>query len=195
MQPSDIISLDEDAIEHKGWTDFDDYKPITNHVNLQAFSKEQFISRCKKLNILLVENLKEKSFRKIIDYLGFAKSDTEKLRALKLLELFVKYLYVANSAGLNPIQDKEAIVERTNEVKDLNLISELFALNSIRQLDAHKSGDFKSKFHVALKILAIEPNSISNNYADACDQVYDKVDSMFIEINSFLVDLLDSIST
>ena len=115
------------------------------------------------------------------------------MRALKLLELFVKYLHVANSAGLNPIQEKETIVERTNELKDFNLISELFALNSIRQLDAHKSGDFKSKFHVALKVLAIDPNSISNNYADACDQVYDKLDSMFTEVNSFLADLLDSI--
>lgn len=170
-----------------------EFTPITHHVSLQVFSKEQFISRCKKLNILLVENLKEKSLRKIVDYLGFPKVDTEKIRALKLLELIIKYMFVSKSAGLNPIHGKETIVERANELKDFKATSELFALNDIRQLDAHKSGDFKSKFHVALKTLGIEPNSISNNYADVCDQIYDNLDAMFIEVNSFLVDILDSI--
>lgn len=182
----DIISLDEERIEYTGWSEFPDYNPITHHINLKSFSSEQFISRCKKLYVLLSENLKEKSLRKIVDHLGFAKAETKDYRSLKLLQLIVKYLNVASESGLSLIDHKETIVERVKELKDFEPMSEFFALNALRQLDAHKSGNSKSKFQDALKTLEIEPNSISNNYANACYQVYDSLNDMFSDLNIFL---------
>ncbi len=187
----DIITIDEERIEYTGWSDFPDYKPIAHHLNLKSFSKEQFISRCKRLYILLAENFKEKSLRKIVDHLGFSKVETKDFRSLRLLELILKYLHVARITGLDPANNKETIIERIKELKEFKFLSALFALNNIRQLDAHKSGDSKSKFHAALKDLNVESNSVSNNYANTCEQVYNSLDEMFIDLNIFLSEAYD----
>lgn len=187
----DIITIDDERIEYTGWSDFPDYKPIAHHLNLKSFSKEQFISRCKRLYILLAENFKEKSLRKIVDHLGFSKVETKDFRSLRLLELILKYLHVARITGLDPANNKETIIERIKELKEFKFLSALFALNNIRQLDAHKSGDSKSKFHAALKDLNVESNSVSNNYANTCEQVYNSLDEMFIDLNIFLSEAYD----
>jgi hypothetical protein len=183
---SDIITLDENYIEYSGWSDFPDYTPIAHHISLIKFSKEQFISRCKKLYILLGENLKEKTLRKVVDSLDFPVSVTKSYRSAKLLELILAYLKVVNESGLNPVEDKAIIVERVLEAKIFNALSQLFALNNIRQIDAHKISDSKSKLNTALVELGIEPNSISNNYSKACEQTYDSLREMFANINKHL---------
>ncbi|MBS1624361.1 MAG: hypothetical protein JST83_10100 [Bacteroidetes bacterium] len=188
---SDVITLVQEDIEYNGWCDFPDYKPITHHVNLRSFSKEQFISRCKKLYILLAENLKEKSLRKIVDLLGFSQVETRDYRGLKLLELALKYIYVMHESGLHPVHDKLIIVERAKEQKNFAYLSKIFALNAIRQLDAHKGGDLKTKLDVALTGFNIQPKSIANNYANACETVYEGLDFMFSNINSLLLNCLN----
>lgn len=187
LSPVEIITLDQEAIDYTGWMDFPDYQPITHHVSLQNFSKDDFISRCKKLYILLGENLRESNLRKIINSLGFSSDDTKEYRSLRLLELLLKYLFVSVETGLSPIHDKAAIIERIAELKEFNMLSKFFALNDIRQLDAHKSHNSTLKFNSALEKLGIEPNSISNNYAIACDQVYDGLTDQFVDIHNLLL--------
>lgn len=187
FSPIEIITLDQDAIDYTGWADFPDYKPISHHVCLRNFSKEDFICRCKKLYILLGENLQERNLRKIINTIGFSLDDTKSCRSLKLLEFFLKYLFVSVETGLDPIQDKETIVGRTKELTEFNMLSKLFALNDIRQLDAHKKGNFTLKFNLALEEFDIEPPSISNNYARICDQIYDGLNDLFVDINNLLL--------
>lgn len=182
----DLIGLDEDHIEYTGWTEFLEFNTIARHVDLKSFSKEQFISRCKSIYILLGENLKEKHLRRIVNLLCFPVSETEKFRSIKLLELILSYLKIANESGLHPLHNKGILVERVLENNNFNLLAELSAVNSIRQLDAHKSRDSKLKLNTALKNLNIEPNSISNNYAKVCEQVYNSLNEMFIDINIFL---------
>jgi len=100
------------------------------------------------------------------------------------------YLYVAYQTGLNPQKDKGTIIERSNEFKGIEFISELFAVNDIRQLEAHKADvKNKTKFSKALSILQIEPNSISNNYSSACYSTYDALINMFAEANKLLLEL------
>ena len=182
----DLIGLDEKSIEYTGWSEFPEFKAISQHIDLKSFSKEQFISRCKKLYILLGENLKEKPLRRIVDILGFPVSETEKLRSIKLLELIITFLKIAEESGLHPINNKETLVERVLENKNFNALLELSNVNSIRQLDAHKINDSKTRFHKALVELGIQPGAISNNYADAIWKVYDRIDEMFKDLNLFL---------
>lgn len=182
----DLIGLDEERIEYTGWSEFPEFNAIAQHVDLKSFSKEQFISRCKKLYILLGENLKEKPLRKIVDMLGFPVSETEKFKSIKLLELIITYLKIAEESGLHPVHNKETLVERVLENKNLNALLELSAVNSVRQLDAHKTNDSKTRLHKALTDLGVHPNAISNNYADAIWQVYDSIDDMFVDLNMFL---------
>ncbi|SMO63117.1 hypothetical protein SAMN06265171_103397 [Chryseobacterium rhizoplanae] len=179
----DLISLDEECVEYTGWSGFSEFNAIAQHVDLKYFSKEQFISRCKKLYIILGENLKEKPLRKIVDMLGFPASDTEKLRSIKLLELIIAYIKVTEESGLDPLVNKDIIVKRVLENKSFNALLELSAVNSIRQLDAHKANDSKARLHKAMIDLGVEPNSISNNYSDACWQAYDSLDKMFLRLN------------
>lgn len=182
----DLISLDEEYIQYTGWSEFPEFNAIAQHVDLKSFSKEQFISRCKKLYILLGENLKEKPLRKIVDILGFPVSDTEKFRSIKLLELIIAYLKIAEESGLHPLHNKEILVERVLESKNFTVLLRLSAVNSIRQLDAHKTNDSKTRLNKALIDLEIQPNAISNNYSDAIWQVYDSIDEMFVDLNMFL---------
>ena len=182
----DLIGLDEEHIEYTGWSEFPEFNTIAQHVDLKSFSKEKFISRCKKLYILLGENLKEKPLRRIVDMLGFPVSETEKLRSIKLLELIITFLKISAESGLHPVDNKETLVERVLEIKKFNELIELSAVNSIRQLDAHKTNDSKTRLHKALTDLEIQPNAISNNYADAIWQVYDSIDEMFVDLNMFL---------
>ncbi|PTB97989.1 hypothetical protein C9994_00075 [Marivirga lumbricoides] len=187
----ELISLDEKILEYKGYAQDQDVRPIMNHVSSKSFTKDKFISRCKKLNILLVENIREKNLRKVVDHLGFPLKETEKLRSIKLLELILKYFFVAQDSGLHPKHSREAILTRIDEFKDLVTIPEVLALNTIRQLDAHKSKDFNSKFAKALDSLGIERKSITNNYSEACHEVYDALINMFSDLNSFLVGAYD----
>ncbi|MFH6983592.1 hypothetical protein [Marinoscillum luteum] len=187
----ELISLDEKSLDYKGYAQDHDIRPIMNHVSAKAFSKEEFIIRCKKLNILLSENLREKNLRKVVHCLGFEADKTNELRSIKLLELILKYLYVAHSSGLHPRKSKEAILSRIDEFKDLKVIPELLALNAIRQLDAHKSKDFNSKFNTALETLAIDKKMITNNYSNVCHDTYDRLIDMFSDLNSFLVSAYD----
>ena len=183
----DLIGLDEEHIEYTGWSEFPEFNAIAQYVDLKSFSKEQFISRCKKLYILLGENLKEKPLRKIVDMLGFPVSETEKFKSIKLLELIIAYLKITEESGLHPVHNKETLVERVLENKNFNALLELSAVNSIRQLDAHKANDSKARLHRALMGLGVQPNTISNNYADAIWRVYDSIDEMFIDLNMFLL--------
>lgn len=182
----DLIGLDEDHIEYTGWSEFPEFNAIAQHVDLKSFSKEQFISRCKKLYILVGENLQEKTLRKIVNMLEFPVSITKEFRSIKLLELIIAYLKISAESGLHPVDNKETLVERVLEIKKFNELIELSAVNSIRQLDAHKTNDSKTRLHKALTDLGIQPNAISNNYEDAIWQVYDSIDEMFVDLNMFL---------
>lgn len=184
--PSDIITLDEEKIEYTGWMEFPDYTPITYHINIRSFSREQFMARCKKLYVLIGENLQEKALRKMVNILNFPLEDTKELRAIKLLELILKYVYIAEESGLVSSTQNESVVKRVGELKEFNLLSGFFALNSIRQLDAHKSDEVKIKLNTSLEIFGIAPNSLTNNYAVVCEQVYDRLKDMFVNINSLL---------
>lgn len=118
--------------------------------------------------------------------LEFPVSITKEFRSIKLLELIIAYLKISDESGLHPIESKENLVERVLEIKKFNALVELSAVNSIRQLDAHKTSDSKARLHTALMDLGIQPNAISNNYSEAIWQVYDSIDEMFVDLNMFL---------
>lgn len=179
----DLIGLDEEHIEYTGWSEFPEFNAIAQHVDLTSFSKEQFISRCKKLYILIGENLQEKPLRKIVNMLEFPVSITKEFRSIKLLELIIVYLKISDESGLHPVDNKETLVARVLEIKKFNALVDLSSVNSIRQLDAHKTNDSKARLNKALADLGVQPNSISHNYANACWQIYDSLDEMFVRLN------------
>jgi len=190
--PVQLVGLDEQEIEYHGLMQHQDVKPIANHISADSFYKNQLISRCKYIYILLGENLNEKMLRKAIEELGFSKKETNGYRSLKLLDLFIKYLFVANQCGLNPKEDKHSILDRLDDYKEIKPIAELFAINDIRQIDAHKNSKDQLKLDQALEVLQVERNSFSNNYSNVCHIVYDSLIEMFTNVNNLFMHSLDT---
>lgn len=189
---SDVIRLDEEQIEYTGWSEFTEYIYIARHIDLMSFSQDQFIMRCKNLYMLLGENLQEKPLRKIVDYLGFTTKETQGYRSLKLLDCIIKYLIVANESGLDPVNQRGIIIQRVNELRGSKFLSDFFILNDIRQIDAHNITDSKSRLKSALARFEIHPNAVSNNYADTCFLIYDRLNQMLSNLNSLLSGHLNS---
>jgi hypothetical protein len=183
---AELITLDEARINYTGWTEFPDYGPVANHVDAERFTREQFLGRAKKLQILLIENLKVAALRRSVNALGFPLDDTKKYGSLKLLDLVLSYFITANETGLNAALDMDEIRQQMSEKPSKSFLSPLFALNDLRQLDAHKTNDIKSKLNTSLKVLDIEPNSIANNYADAIGLVFDRLTDAITNVNDRL---------
>jgi hypothetical protein len=189
---SQFLAYDEIKIERVGLLQYDEFKTISHHVSLNDFSKDQFTARCKSLYKILVEGLNESTLRNVVNKLGFSQDVTKSFRSLKLLDLILRYYYTATMAGLNPEQDKTEILSRVEEYKQICLASELFALNDLRQLDAHRSDkSHAQRFKTALENLAISKNSIANSYARASDTVFESITTMFADVNSFLIRAYD----
>jgi hypothetical protein len=185
----DVISLNEQDIDYRGWTMFPDYLQISCHVPLCGFSRDQFMQRCRRLYQLLGENIREAKIRKVIECLGIPEQQTKGLRGLKLLELLLKYLAVARDSGLDVSTAKEEIVERALELKDYSPLADLIILAEIRNMASHKGGDIKTKLQAPLKSLGIEPNAQSGGYANACDQLYDRLADLLTTLNLWLGEL------
>ncbi|MFD0792024.1 hypothetical protein ACFQZX_00265 [Mucilaginibacter litoreus] len=183
---SDIISLDEEQINYAGWTEFPDYKLVSNHVPARGFSRDHFLTRCKYLYQLLGENLKESKIRQVINDLGFPETELVGFKGLKLLELLIKYYQVAHESGLDIKNAQAEIVERVVERKDYFPLKDLNILAAIRNLGSHKGGDIKTKIQPLLNALGIEAGSISNNYGAATDLLYDRLTQLFADLNSWL---------
>lgn len=182
----DVVNIDQEHMQQTGWQEFPLYDAIAAHVPASKFSKDQFLARCKKLYMLLGENLVQRNIRTLVKQLGFPNTETSAMGSIRLLELIIKYLKLAEESGLDPLNDRQAIIDRIAELKDYQSIPELIELNAIRQLDAHHSSDSRTKLYNSLKIFGINANALSNNYATATDQVYDRLAEMFSHLNFWL---------
>ncbi len=184
----DLIKINRKDLNYYGWYNNESIKPITFHLN-HKLSKSEFLYRQKQLQLFLVENLVEKKLRQIatnvlgIDLNKFKKSETDVFRSIKLLDLVLNYINIANETGLNLKQDSieiNALLE--SEHRELRLTKLLWALNSFRQLDSHLEGvKSNRKLNEALKTFSIDKNEITNNYLKACETTYDKLEESFRE--------------
>jgi hypothetical protein len=192
ISSQDLIKLNRKDLNYYDWYNNESVKPITFHLN-RKLSKGEFLYRQKQLQLFLVENLVEKKLRQIatnilgIDLNKFKKSQTDVFRSIKLLDLILSYINIANETGLNLKLDSleiNALLE--NEIKELRLTKLLWALNSLRQLDSHQEGTKSNrKLNDALKVFSIDKNEITNNYLEACEITYDKLEDSFREITNY----------
>ena len=111
-----IINLNRKDLEYYGWYTNESVAPITHHLK-HNLSINQFLSRQKKMNTFLVENLEEKFLRESIKRIGididkFKKSKNEKFRSIKLLNIVINYLQISLETGLDIIEDATEISSR-----------------------------------------------------------------------------------
>lgn len=179
----DIIGLDEKELEYYGWTSNSFIEVITRRIS-EHMNKDQFLQRCKYLNILLVEGLSEKHLRKSLLKYGIENKVIEKYKSIKLLELMVELKIISNKTGLEFTKSFAGIIERLDYYKLNDYLKEFSALNALRQLSSHKIESVNNgNFNLALKTFQIDLSSVEKSFMNAIESVYDKLTSSLIQIN------------
>jgi len=135
----DLIKLNRQELNYYAWYNIESVKPITHHLE-HNLSKQAFLYRQKQLQLFLTENLVEKKLRNIatktlgIDLDKFKKSQHEVFRSIKILNLILNYINISYETGLNLKSDSPEINSRLeNELKEIELIKLLDAINTLRQ--------------------------------------------------------------
>ncbi|WP_027470131.1 hypothetical protein [Saccharicrinis fermentans] len=184
LKTDELIRLDKKKLKHYGWCTEETIQPITHHLR-HKLDKQNFLFRVKKLHHFLVENLVERKLRYIasdifgIDLNKFKRNPDEVIRSIKLLNIILNYIRISEETGLNLNQDSAEINNRLleNELVEIELIKHLNAINNLRQLDSHKGGTKSDeKLTKALNIFGLEKNQVHDNYLDACETIYDKIE-------------------
>lgn len=191
LSSQDLIKINRQELNYHAWYNNESIEPITYHLD-HNLSKQDFLIRQKQLQLFLTENLVERNLRNIatvilkIDLDKFKKTPVEVFRSIKILNLILNYISISQEAGLNLKIDSPEINSRLeNELKEIELINLLKAINTLRQLDSHQQGS-KSKLSEALSVFGINGNECSGNYLNACEIIYDKLFIVFERTSQIL---------
>lgn len=168
---ADLIKLDRAALREGGWWKAEGVEPICFHAP-RNLSEPAFLARCKDLCRLLVEGLAVSHLRATLTALGFVSE-----HPLASVKCLVKLLALADTAkreGLRLLADRARVVAAMKVAAPEERTLRLFALNDLRQLDAHRPGKERDeKLGKALNAFGIEKASVVPGYGLALDRVYD----------------------
>lgn len=173
VSSSDVVSIDRQWLDHHGWWNAEAVEPICRHVPLST-TRDSFVERCKDLHRLIGEGLREKLLRELLSALGVDAASLKDLRSLRLLTRLVELARLAQDAGLDLAADSTAVIARFTAPTDPSPCRNLFALNDVRQLDAHRSSSsFSQRLNAGLITFGVDPASTTPGYGRAIDAMYD----------------------
>lgn len=172
---ADVVSLDRQLLEHHGWWKADAVEPICRHVPISA-TRDAFVDRCKDLFRLIGEGLNERLLREVLVTLGVDSGSIAGLRSLKCMCRLVELCLIAHDAGLDIVTDRSDVIARYASPADPSPCKHLFALNDLRQLDAHRAGpSFSQRLETGLRTFGIDPASTGAGHGLAIDALYDRL--------------------
>lgn len=168
------ISLKRETLEYEGWWKNSSIEPICRHIPMDA-KYGFFLDRCKKLQILVVETLTLSILRHILISLGDIENTVKTWKSLQCLSRLCSLCEFATIGGLRLVGDSKIIIA-DHPTGQSDWCKRLYALNAIRQLDAHQAGSAETeKLHRALNVFAIDPSSLPSGHGSAVDRIYDCV--------------------
>lgn len=171
----DIVGLLRQNVNYYGWWKLPDSEKVARHIPADL-TEDQFLIRCAYLHQLVVERWTEKSLRRLLVGLGIPAENIVEFRSLKLLNILVEMARVCDATGLDCRTQAVEIFARCAESTPTGPIAKLLALNVLRQLADHRSGDdFRARLGKALAIFNIDPASATAGYGLLLDEVYDGV--------------------
>lgn len=184
----EIGSFSSAEIQYKGWWTFDALGKLGN-VSLRSMTYSNFLARCKDLHALM-EGLKPGPLRSLLRRLGVSKSDVDQHQSLKLSALLCQLATIAREQHWGLVTDSALILAQWDKKKILDYYKPLFALNVLRQADAHTSSSFDPKNQaVQLAAFGINPDKYKAGWGLALDLVYDTM----AESLRLATDLLQSV--
>jgi hypothetical protein len=177
VSPKDFVRLDGEYLRKTWWYDDELVHLVARRIPIDM-GKEEFLRRCKDLVRLVIEGLDQSHLRNMLLRVGTDKAEIEKLASLKLLDRLLQLVRISNGTGLDIADQYKSILERFSEEKaDLkgrhmpSHISFLFALNDLRQMDAHSGSSEKD----VLSRLDIGVADVQSGWGLEADRVYDNV--------------------
>jgi len=181
FEGEDIISLERELVEYKGWWRVASLKPL-GYRSPRDMIKNQFLERCKTIQ-QLIEGLREKALRRIVDVIGLSANDTSKLKTLKLMATILQLCKIASESGLDINEQRSDIVARWDKDIRLSTLPPFFALIDLRNAAGHNLGSGEAdKVRQALKTFEINESSTINGWGLALDTVYETLTANMIDI-------------
>jgi hypothetical protein len=184
----EIGSFSSAEVKYKGWWTFDALGKLGN-VSLRSMTYPHFLARCKDLNALM-EGLKPGPLRSLLRTLGVSKSDVDQHQSLKLSAFLCQLATIAHEQHWCLVTDSALILAQWDKNNLLDYYKPLFALNVLRQADAHTSSSLEPKNQSAqLATFGIDPDNYKAGWGLALDLVYDTM----AESLRLATDLLQSV--
>jgi hypothetical protein len=168
----EIGSFSSAEIQYKGWWTFDALGKLGN-VSLRSMTYPHFLARCKDL-LALLEGLKPGPLRSLLRTLGVSKSEVDQHQSLKLSGFLCQLATIAHDQHWGLVTDSALILAQWDKNNLLDYYKPLFALNVLRQADAHTSSSLDPKNQAAqLAAFGIDPDNYKAGWGLALDLVYD----------------------
>jgi len=174
----EIGSFSSAEIQYKGSWTFDAFGKLGN-VPLRSMTYPHFLARCKDLNALM-EGLKTGPLRSLLRTLGVSKSDVDQHQSLKLSAFLCQLATIAHEQHWCLVTDSALILAQWEKNNLLDYYKPLFALNVLRQADAHTSSSIDPKNQSAqLASFGIDPDDYKAGWGLALDLIYDRMTDSF----------------
>jgi hypothetical protein len=168
----EIGSFSPAEIQYKGWWKFDALGKLGN-VSFRSMTYPHFLARCKDLHALM-EGLKPGPLRSLLRGLGVSKSDVDQHQSLKLSAFLCQLATIAHEQHWSLVTDSTLILGQWDKNSFLDYYKPLFALNVLRQADAHTSSSLDPKNQAAqLAAFGIDPDKYKAGWGLALDLIYD----------------------
>ena len=165
-------------MDYSGWWKAEYAGVIAHHVPLDM-AEASFLNRCKDLNKLIIEGLGQANLRNLLNALHEDSDKFIKFGSIKLLDLLVQHLTIANETGLNFLTDAKETSERLQE--KLNTLTDgdhlpspcksLFILYDMRIVSTHR----KSGIDGLLERLDTTKASLAAGWGLLLDKFYDEL--------------------
>ena len=173
-----FVGLSRDRLDYHGWWTDNNVIPISGHIR-KDIGEDLFLERCKSLNALVVEGIKEAKIRWLLIKIGINPKKIEKFRGLKLLDTLIQYFIICQETGLNIFEAQKELegrwLEKISKLKSgehLNTpIDILFLLYDMRIASAHRGRDMDK----LLNRLGTDKASVSAGMGELLDSFYDYV--------------------
>lgn len=170
----DIGTHSKYNVKHRGYWTINDFKRLSYVAPLEM-TFEQFSDRCTELYKIL-ENLKPKPLKKILEKLGMEKKNYNQFGSLRLLGTICQLAHIATENGDDLIKDSEQVVSNWDKNVVLLALTPIFKINTLRVIDSHKhSRDSQIRLQEAFDVFEIDPNAMKQGWGYALDLVYDKL--------------------
>lgn len=106
-----FVGLSRNILDYYGWWTDKNVIPITAHIR-RDIGEDSFLERCKSLNALVVDGIKEAKIRQLLLKIGVDPKRIEEFRGLKLLDTLIQYSIICQETGLNIFEAQKELEGR-----------------------------------------------------------------------------------